>query len=70
MMAIFPDLDTDFQSTFRVRRYQPDGSYHPPHLDYYQSSDDPNSKVLVLTIMLYLTTPEEGGGSFLRSSLA
>eukprot|EP00472_Partenskyella_glossopodia_P008760 CAMPEP_0197521594 /NCGR_PEP_ID=MMETSP1318-20131121/6864_1 /TAXON_ID=552666 /ORGANISM="Partenskyella glossopodia, Strain RCC365" /LENGTH=242 /DNA_ID=CAMNT_0043073651 /DNA_START=182 /DNA_END=910 /DNA_ORIENTATION=- len=63
MHSVFPTIlgDEDLPaSTFRVRRYKADGfSHHPPHVDFYHSES--YGETLVLTIMLYLTSPEAGG---------
>uniref|UniRef100_A0A7S2TIR4 Fe2OG dioxygenase domain-containing protein n=1 Tax=Lotharella oceanica TaxID=641309 RepID=A0A7S2TIR4_9EUKA len=61
MMDMFPEFEAAPQSTFRVRRYPPDGSYHPLHVDHFKSAEGTE---LVLTIMLYLSTPSEGGETY------
>ncbi|GAB5371771.1 hypothetical protein AAMO2058_001608400 [Amorphochlora amoebiformis] len=57
MMSMFPGLKTRHEPTFRVRKYT-NKSFHPPHVDYFESDD---GSVLVLTIMLYLHSPDHGG---------
>jgi len=44
------------QGYFRLRRYE-QGDYHPLHTDTYSFNDN----TLIATLILYLTTPEEGG---------
>jgi len=62
--APFPDAEDDTYATFRVRRYLPDGvgvkggDTHPPHTDWYPRD---TGGTLVLSLMLYLTSPENGG---------
>lgn len=58
--------------TIRIRRYMPQalganhtglvgGDYHPPHVDWFETTPGDLSHVLLMTQMLYLTSPEEGG---------
>ena len=56
--------------TFRVRRYLPDGvayeggDYHPPHTDWFETDTGDNSNVLIISMILYLTSPEKGGTTY------
>jgi len=69
MGSIFPGLgharrDSD---TLRVRRYleagkaYEGGDYHPPHTDWFETQTGDTSDVLIVTMILYLTSPEKGG---------
>jgi len=73
MGAIFPGVGVsrDKKSeTFRVRRYLPDGvayaggDYHPPHTDWFETTKGDPSNVLIITMIVYLTSPEKGGSTF------
>jgi len=75
MKSIFPHVgkerDESFKGdggeTLRVRRYLPDGvaykggDYHPPHTDWYELPGMGKGDALLITLMIYMTTPEEGG---------
>merc|ERR1719162_2057150 len=58
--------------TLRVRRYLPDGiglkggDYHPPHTDWFEPEKGDLSNVLIVTMILYLTSPEEGGTTYFQ----
>lgn len=58
--------------TLRVRRYLPDGiglkggDYHPPHTDWFEPEKGDLTNVLIVTMILYLTSPEEGGTTYFR----
>ena len=41
-----------------------DGDSHPPHVDWYEVRKGDMSNVLLVTMLLYLSTPEEGGSTF------
>jgi len=66
-----PKRDRSFKGdggeTLRVRRYLPDGvgfkggDYHPPHTDWYELPGMGVGDALLITLMIYMTTPEEGG---------
>jgi len=72
-----PKLSVDSQSldTFRVRRYLPDGialkggDYHPPHTDWFEPTKGDLSHVLIVTMILYLTSPEEGGTTYFKHAM-
>jgi len=65
------DRDGQFKGdggeTLRVRRYLGDGvgfkggDYHPPHTDWYERPGMGKDDALLITLMIYMTTPEEGG---------
>lgn len=61
--------------TLRVRRYLSDGlglkggDYHPPHTDWFEPTRGDLSNVLIVTMILYLTSPEAGGTTFFRQAL-
>lgn len=55
-MELAVGLANPLGETFRFRRYGT-GESHPPHVDDYQIG----SHRLIVTAMLYLTTPEAGG---------
>jgi len=75
MSSVFPGIGRNNEAehttdTFRVRRYLADGNgvaggdYHPPHTDWFQSTKGDNSNVLIISMILYLTSPEEGGTTY------
>ena len=76
MSSIFPGVSTPknpeeaYHDTFRVRRYLADGvgyaggDYHPPHTDWFSSIPGDTSHVLIISMILYLTSPEEGGTTY------
>lgn len=74
MGSVFPGVaDKPFDKrteTFRVRRYLPDGvayeggDYHPPHTDWFETDTGDNSNVLIISMILYLTSPEKGGTTY------
>jgi len=81
MGSIFPGVakpknEADaYHDTFRVRRYLADGvgiaggDYHPPHTDWFSSIPNDTSHVLIITMILYLTSPEEGGTTFFEHAV-
>lgn len=64
----------DGAETLRVRRYLPDGvgfkggDYHPPHTDWYERPGMGKDDALLVTLMIYLTSPEEGGQTHFDSA--
>jgi len=62
-----PEFSGDGGDTLRVRRYLPDGTgfeggdFHPPHTDWYTRPGMGTNDALLVTMMIYLSTPEEGG---------
>jgi len=78
MRAVLPALapkmndNTHGMETLRVRRYLPDGiglkggDYHPPHTDWFEPTKGDLSNVLIVTMILYLTSPEAGGTTFFQ----
>jgi len=71
MSSVFPGVGRSTtgwaHDTFRVRRYLQDGvgitggDYHPPHTDWFSSTPGDTSHVLIISMILYLTSPEKGG---------
>merc|ERR1719272_1700260 len=61
--------------TLRVRRYLPDGlglkggDYHPPHTDWFEPNKGDLTHVLIVTMILYLTSPEQGGTTYFKHAL-
>jgi len=67
--------------TLRIRRYMAanyegknftghvGGDYHPPHVDWFETNPGDMSHVLLMTQMLYLSSPEEGGQTDFPRSL-
>jgi len=53
-----------------VRRYLPEGvgyeggDYHPPHTDWFETEKGDSSNVLIISMLLYLTSPEKGGTTY------
>jgi len=74
MSSVFPGVGNTGRKatydTFRVRRYLEagkgfrGGDNHPPHTDWFQSTKGDTSYVLIISMILYLTTPEKGGTTF------
>jgi len=64
----------DGAETLRVRRYLPDGvgykggDYHPPHTDWYERPGMGKDDALLVTLMIYMTSPEEGGQTHFESA--
>jgi len=80
MRSLLPALakpmgDSSSLETFRVRRYLPDGlglkggDYHPPHTDWFVPNQGDLSHVLIVTMILYLTSPEEGGTTYFKHAM-
>jgi len=75
--ALAPKLSESSHSldTLRVRRYLPDGialkggDYHPPHTDWFEPTKGDLSHVLIVTMIVYLTSPEEGGTTYFQHAL-
>jgi len=61
------DFKGDGGETLRVRRYLDSshgfkgGDYHPPHTDWYERPGMGKNDALLVTLMIYMSTPEEGG---------
>ena len=78
MASVFPGLGRSYntkishslQGSLRMRRYNQAGAgsevgdFHPTHTDWFQRSKNDTSDVLIVSMLLYLTTPEEGGSTF------
>eukprot|EP00658_Telonema_sp_P-2_P048838 TRINITY_DN37141_c0_g1_i1.p1 TRINITY_DN37141_c0_g1~~TRINITY_DN37141_c0_g1_i1.p1 ORF type:complete len:388 (-),score=111.00 TRINITY_DN37141_c0_g1_i1:425-1588(-) len=80
MRSILPTLAPKLEEshsldTFRVRRYLADGvglaggDYHPPHTDWFVPTKGDLSHVLIVTMILYLTSPEEGGTTYFKHAI-
>merc|ERR1719171_3209149 len=81
MSSLFPGVAAPatnngyFGDTFRVRRYLDKehgikgGDYHPPHTDWFTSTPGDTSHVLIITMILYLTSPEVGGTTFFEAAV-
>jgi len=74
--ALAPPMGTTHSlETFRVRRYLPDGlglkggDYHPPHTDWFEPNKGDLTHVLIVTMILYLTSPEQGGTTYFKHAL-
>ena len=57
-------FENDLDATFRFRRYAP-GEYHPRHLDAFTG----RGNELILTALLDLVAPDEGGDTFFPDAL-
>merc|ERR1712086_853962 len=81
MSSVFPGIGKSHvgpgenHDTFRVRRYLQDGEgyqggdYHPPHTDWFSSTPGDTSHVLIISMILYLTIPENGGTTYFPRSI-
>jgi prolyl 4-hydroxylase len=52
--------------SFRMRRYQVGDEHHPLHTDTYSHG---SKGALIATMLMYLTTPSEGGDTFFPRAL-
>jgi len=82
MSALFPGVavrtprEEKLRETFRVRRYLPDGvaykggDFHPAHTDWFEANGKGDlTNVLIITMIVYLTTPEEGGSTYFPKAI-
>eukprot|EP00656_Telonema_subtile_P045974 TRINITY_DN5226_c0_g1_i1.p1 TRINITY_DN5226_c0_g1~~TRINITY_DN5226_c0_g1_i1.p1 ORF type:complete len:329 (+),score=49.64 TRINITY_DN5226_c0_g1_i1:238-1224(+) len=73
--VLAPPVAENSLDTFRVRRYLPDGiglaggDYHPPHTDWFEPKKGDLTNVLIVTMIVYLTTPEQGGTTYFKHAM-
>jgi len=81
MSTLFPGVavktgEDKARETFRIRRYLPKGvgfsggDYHPPHTDWFEANGKGDiSNVLIITMIVYLTSPEKGGTTYFKNAV-